>query len=164
MKTNSIFKRALMSLLAFAMLITSVVGLSAPKVSAATEPRVISDENATAYIYPNGNGYITLNKVFTDEDPLTEIGGVPLKEIITFVKGGYVDKLWSHLDCNGIIYDNCFCIDGRAPSGLYGGVVRAIDQTNDRYILTLWSSRWMAHYVYYNSDKPIIQTVEWNSI
>ncbi len=161
MKTNAIFKRTAMLFMSFVMLITAVCGFSATKASAAEGVRVISDENATAYIYANGDGYLTLKRTFTLDDQLTEIDGVPLKDIIKFVNGGYIDSIYSHLNGNGIIYDHCLAVTGKAPTGPYGGTIRVYDATNDRYFLTLLSSKWMAHYVYYNSDKPEVQRIEW---
>ncbi len=164
MTNNTVLKRTLTSLMAILMLITALCGFTATKASAATVVKTISDENATAYIYASGAGYIELHRTFTLDDQLTEIDGVPLKEIIKFCNGGYVDSLYSHLNGNGIIYDHCLAVTGKGPTGLYGGILRVYDNTNDRYILTLISSKWMAHYVYYNSDKPEICRIEWNNL
>ncbi len=161
MTNNTVLKRTLTVFMAFTMLIMAVCGFTGLKASAAEPVRVISDENATAYIYANGTGYLTLNRTFTLDDQLTEIDGVPLKEIITFINGGYIDSIYSHLNGNGIIYDHCLAVTGKAPTGPYGGTLRIYDATNDRYFLTLLSSKWMAHYVYYNSDKPEVQRIEW---
>ena len=64
MTNNTVLKRTLTVFMAFTMLIMAVCGFTGLKASAAEPVRVISDENATAYIYANGTGYLTLNRTF----------------------------------------------------------------------------------------------------
>ncbi len=165
MKTNSIFKRSIMTLMAFTMLFTAMFGFSTTKASAArtTLDRVISDEYATAYINTDGSGYMTLNKVYTQDNPLTEIAGVPLKDIIRFDdKTGYVGEIFTYDRTDFRLYDHAIHVVGSGPEKLaWTGHLIFTDESGDYYTLTLWVNAYRHHNVNYDSDQPMIKTIRW---
>ena len=168
MKTNTVLKRTLSTLMAFTLLITAVCGFTAINASAAENEdeikivRTISDENATAYIYENGYGTIEFHKTFTKENPLTKIDGVPLKEIIKFDNGGYISYLYSYTNVNPWIYDYGIYVYGHGLSGLFAeGHLSFYDKTGDVYDIILWANKYGGHTVDYNSDDPTVTKVNW---
>ena len=168
---KKLFKKVIATLASAAIAITSVAVLSPKNVQAAQE-RVISDENATAYINEDGSGYIELHKTFTENDKLTSIGGVELKNIITFNDGGYIDYFYTQYvgnckDSEGDspIYANDVLVRGRGPEGLTSGSghLHFTDESGDTYNLSLWLHASLVHMVSYNSEQPTIVKISWNS-
>ncbi len=162
MKTNSILKRGIMSLLAFTMLFTAMFGFSATKASAAQPVRVISDAYATAYINENGSGYIELHKTFTKDDPLTSIDGVKLYDIIRFGENGFISQFYTYDNKDALLYDHGIYVYGHGPENFWrSGHLCFDDESVDEYNLQLWVNKYGSHTVDYNSDKPTITTISW---
>ena len=172
-KKHSLFGRIISAVLAVSMLVTATIGLGSTSASAASA-KIFSDDNATVVLNEDGSGVITLNKEFTEENPLTEIAGVPLKEIITFDDGGYIDKFYTEYSCSpsGTVADiidyivpYTIRVHGRGPGGFGSGTgyLHFTDKTNDTYDLKLWSSITRWHYVGYNSSDATIVKIAWNS-
>lgn len=168
MKTNTIFKRTATMFMAFTMLIMAVCGFTAINASAAENEdeikivRTISDENATAYIYENGYGTIELHKAFTKENPLTSIDGVPLKEIMQFDGGGYIDTFYITTNKIQIFYDYIMVVKGCGPSELMKlGQLHFFDESGDDYNMFIFLSSEREHLIQYNSDKPTITRINW---
>lgn len=166
MKSNTFLKRTLMSLMAFTMLITAMIGFGATKASASTTVKQITDGTATAYINDDGSGCIYLNRVYTQDDRLTEINGVPLKDIIKFKDGGYISEFYyKHPDQPFFGYAECVYVWGQGPSGLFNGsgYLHFMDKTGDVYNMSIWSSFFNLHYISYNSEHPEIVKISWDS-
>ncbi len=174
-KKHSLFGKIISAVLAVSMLVTATIGLGSTSASAASA-KIFSDDNATVVLNEDGSGVITLNKEFTEENPLTEIAGVPLKEIITFNDGGYIDTFYTkyvgdimHVDPQGGVsshgYKYAIFVEGCGPSGLTSGSghLHFTDKEPDTYNLAIWSSLHYSHYVQYNSDDPMIVKIAWNS-
>lgn len=162
MTNNTVLKRTLTALMSFLILITAICGFSATKASAAEVVKVISDEYVTAYINADGSGKLTLTRAFSKEAPLREVDGVPLKDIIKFNNGGYVEEIYSYYTANPLIYNFTLSVTGAGPSDFWGkGIIKATDRDGDTYALTIWSSRYAPHFVNYNSENPKIKTIEW---
>ena len=173
MKMNTLFKKIAATALAAAMLLTAAAGFGTQKVQAVSA-HIISDEDATAVIFDDGSGTITCNKQFTSEDPLTEIDGVALKDIITFNDGGYIDQFYAqedfHIygDVSDLIdyaYPNIIRVHGCGPEGFGSGsgYLHFTDESNDTYDLSIWRHSEAWHYVKYGSDNPDIVKISWNS-
>ncbi len=131
---------------------------------------VAQDEYAKAYINVNGrSGYIELSDKFKHKSTLDSIGGKPLKEIIKFYDGGYVDRFYVediHGSCR-TIYDFLFSYDYRIA--VYGagpksgcGSLRFIDETGDYYDLSIWDTNFNVHYVKFNSSAPKMTYLYWD--
>ncbi len=174
-KKHSFVSRILSSVLAFSLLVTATIGLTSTKASAASG-RVFSDDKATVVICDDGSGTIVLKDGVTiDRDhPLKEIAGVPLKDIIKFNDGGYIDQIFLSYECDpsgtiGDIIDYTMPwvirVHGRGPSGLFNGSghLHFTDKTNDTYDLAIWSSSEKWHHVGYNSDNAALVKISWNS-
>lgn len=166
MKTNTVLKRALSSLMAFTLLITAVIGFTATKASAAEvwPERVISDEYATAEVYSDGTGCITFKDAFANQKALTEIDGVPLKEIIKFGDVGFVDTIYNFetTDNDDGWYKYQICVDGKGPSGFFTtGFLTFVDKTGDTYGLSFWTRLHEIRHVMYNSANPVLDKVYW---
>ncbi len=175
-KKHSLLGKAISAVLAFSLLVTATIGLSATKASAASA-KIFSDEKATVVLFDDGSGSITLNDgyEFTKDNPLTEVAGVQLKDIITFNDGGFIDKYYTDyigdqytLDRDGINespYNYIIYVTGRGPEGLFNGSghLHFTDKTNDTYNLAIWSHSYYQHYVRYNSSNHAIKTISWNS-
>ena len=171
---SCLFKRVVAGLMAVAIAVTAAGGLGARRVQAAVE-RVIADDNATAYIYDDGSGYIEMSCNFTDHYPLTQINGVALKDIITFNDGGYIDTFYTTSNTIGtsglrkLVIENTYpykiFVHGCGPEGLFNGAgyLHFTDQTNDTYDLSIWSSSETWHCVRYKSDHHMITRISWNS-
>ena len=171
---KTIFTKLTSAVLSLALLITATVGLTTIKASAASA-RIFSDENATVVLHEDGSGYMTLNKTFDKEHPLTEVAGVPLSEIITFKHGGYISSFYTEYQGDKIItvdthscspaYDYFIMVTGAGPKGLLNGEghLHFTDKTNDTYNLDIWSSIYREHYVQYNSKSPEIVQISWDS-
>ncbi len=161
-KGNTFLRRTIMTLMAFVMLITGAVGLNSVKASAATLTRVISDEYATAYVYSDGSGHIEFNEAFDGQKELREIKGVPLKDIIQFGNGGYIDTIYNVETSTDYIYSYRVTVHGCGPSGLFNaGFLQFVDKTGDAYELSIWLSIRDLHQVCYNSDNPALTDVYW---
>lgn len=153
-----------MLFMSFVMLITAVCGFTGVKASAdEVKPvKTISDENATAYIYENGYGTIKLHKAFTKENPLTSIDGVPLKEIMKFDDGGYIDTFYITTNKIQIFYDYIIVVKGCGPSKTMKlGQLHFVDETADDYNMFIYLSSEREHLIQYNSDKPTITKIDW---
>ncbi len=172
-KKHSLLGKIVSAVLAVSMLVTATIGLGSTSASAASA-KIFSDENATVVLNEDGSGFITLNKKFTYDDPLTEIAGVPLKEIITFDDGGYIDEFYTEFcyhpsgsiaDIIDYISPYIIRVHGRGPGGFGSGTgyLHFTDKTNDTYNLSLWSSITRWHYVGYNSKDATIVKIAWNS-
>ncbi len=172
-KKHSLFGKIISAVLAVSMLVTATIGLGSTSASAASA-KIFSDDNATVVLHEDGSGQITLNKKFTYDDPLTEIAGVPLKEIITFSDGGYVDEFYTEhcyhpgggvADIIDYTMPYIIRVHGRGPGGFGSGTgyLHFTDKTNDTYDLKLWSSITRWHYVGYNSKDATIVKIAWNS-
>lgn len=63
------------------------------------------------------------------------------------------------------VYQYRVVVDGQGPAGLFSGqmYLHFIDQTGDRYNLSLLSSSRKIHTVMYNSSAPAIMKIEWNN-
>ncbi len=166
MKTNISLKRTFIIVMAAALLVAAMVGFNRKNVMAAGE-RVISDWRATAHINSDGSGYLTLNYDITKDNPLDEIDGVPLKEIIKMNNGAYVEKIYKHnpKDRTPLTsYNNEIVVYGGGPSGLFSALyMHFYDKTNDQYNLSIWRSSYDMHTVNYNSDDPQIVYISWNN-
>ena len=174
MKINKLFTKVIAAVAVAAVTITSIVAYNPQKVQADGGASVYCDENAEAYIKEDGSGYIILKKEFTAEDPLTEICGMPLKNIITFNDGGYIDSFYTRWegdlggdggDIIAILYPYVAHVHGRGPEGLFSGYgyLHFTDETNDTYDLSIWRHAEAWHQVRYNSDSPKITKISWNS-
>ena len=178
MKNNKLFTKIVAATVIAAVALTSVAVISPKNVQAAEENtasnesvtrRIISDRNATAYINADGSGYIELNKSYTLSDPLTEIGGVALKDIITFNDGGYVDTFYSFTTTEysaiAALAPHCIIVHGSGPKGFFSGAghLQFTDKTNDTYNLSIWLHEHECHQVRYNSSDPAITKISWNS-
>ncbi len=172
-KKHSLLGKVISAVLAVSMLVTATIGLGSTSASAASA-KIFSDDNATVVLHEDGSGVITLNKEFTYENPLTEIAGVPLKEIITFSDGGYVDEFYTEhcyhpgggvADIIDYTMPYIIRVHGRGPGGFGSGTgyLHFTDKTNDTYDLKLWSSITRWHYVGYNSKDATIVKIAWNS-
>ena len=173
MKINKLFKKIIAAVAIAAITITTITVASPKNVHAADE-RIIADENATAYINADGSGYIELRKAFTKDDQLTKIGDVPLKEIITFNDGGYVDAFYYnphvHHEYDGgdfmdSIYPRRLNVHGAGPEGFFSGSghLHLRDESGDTYDLSIWRHAEAWHLVDYKSDQPVITKISWNS-
>ncbi len=172
-KKHSLFSKIISAVLAVSMLVTATIGLGSTSASAASA-KIFSDDKATVVLHDDGSGTIYLNKEFDKKNPLTEIAGIPLKEIITFKNGGYIDKFYTeYLDnpccdiSDIIVYliPHIIRVHGRGPSGLGSGngYLHFTDKTNDTYDLKIWTSSEKWHYVGYDSDDSAIVKISWNS-
>ena len=168
---KKLFKKVIATLAIAAVAITSIAVLSPKNVQAAQE-RIISDANATAHINEDGSGYIELHKKFSENDKLTSIDGVALKDIITFNDGGYIDSFYAKYvgndcdcGCPSPIYDYKIYANGRGPKGLTSGsgYLHFTDESDDTYNLSLWLHAEQTHDVSYNSKQPTIVKISWNS-
>ncbi len=170
---KKLFKKVITTLAIAAVAITSVAVLSPKNVHAEEGAvRVISDENATAYVNEDGSGYIELYKSFSEKDQLTSIGDIALKDIITFNDGGYIDSFYTRpfyyiRDMTGedSFYKYKICVHGRGPKGLTSGSghLHFTDESDDTYDLSIWLHSEQTHDVAYDSDQPTIVTIRWNS-
>jgi hypothetical protein len=175
MKNNKLFTRVIAAAAIAAIALTTVTVASPKNVHAAeitsneSTERIISDENATAHINADGSGYIELNKTFTSDDRLTQIGGVDLKNIITFNDGGYVESFYSFVDSVPCILaafaPNGVIVYGSGPKGFFSGAghLHFTDKTNDTYNLSIWLHDENFHQVRYSSSDPTITKISWNS-
>ena len=174
-KKHSLLGKIISAVLAVSMLVTATIGLGSTSASAASA-KVFFDDNATVVLNADGSGFITLNKEFTKEKPLTEIAGVPLKEIITFNDGGYIDKFYTkyvgdivyygpHGEEDYADYNYRIVVEGCGPSGLTSGSghLHFTDKEPDTYNLAIWTSLHVPHYVEYDSKDPMIVKIAWNS-
>ncbi len=174
-KKYSLLGKIVSAVLAVSMLVTATIGFGSTSASAAVA-KTFSDANAKVVINADGSGEITLNREFTKDNPLTEIAGVPLKEIITFNDGGYIDKFYTmyigdicHPGMQGERYMSHYAykimVEGCGPSGFFNGSghLHFTDKEPDTYNLAIWSSSHDSHYVEYNSDDPMIVKITWNS-
>ncbi len=166
MKTNTVLKRAISTLMAFTLLITAVIGFTATKASAAEVwvERVVSDEYATAEVYSDGTGCITFKDAFATQEALTAIDGVPLREIIKFGDVGFVDTIYNYEPINDD--DNWYkyqiCVNGKGPSGFFTtGFLTFVDKTGDTYGLSFWTRLHEIRHVMYNSENPVLDKVYW---
>jgi hypothetical protein len=170
---KKIFTKVIAAIAIAAVAVGSITVFSTKKVQAAEE-RVISDKNATAHINADGSGYIELNRQFSENDKLTSIAGVPLKEIITFNDGGYIDSYYSKYiaDCENlgggyqqVLFDYVAVVNGRGPKGLFNGAghLHFTDKSNDTYDLSVWLHAEKEHKVAYSSWGPDIAKISWNS-
>ena len=167
---KNIFKKIVSGLFLAALVFTSLFSLSAINTQASNST-VYSDEYASAYINEDGtSGTIYLNEDNTPETDwfLYEIDGVPLKNIIQFGNGGYVDEILqteneledtdSYLDW----YDFYLRLHGQAPSGLLNGAtITFYDEEGDSYTLSLYDSSARYHELFYSSNKPKIVKITW---
>lgn len=170
MKIKNLFKKVLATTLAAAAILTATAAFSSKKAEAASIS-VFWDENACAYVNGDGSGYIECYKEFTEENPLTEINGVPLKEIITFNDGGYVDEYYNYyfykeygpsiLICSS---EHTAYVHGCGPEGLFSGsgYLHFTDK-NGTYDYSLWSHDAKWHTLEYKSDSRMITKISWNS-
>ncbi len=173
-KKHSLLGKVISAVLAVSMLVTATIGFGSTSASAASA-KIFSDDNATVVLNEDGSGQITLNKEFTEENPLTEIAGVPLKEIITFNDGGYIDKFYTEYQGNIRIvsmgdvskptYSYNIVVKGCGPKGLTkgSGYLHFTDKEPDTYNLAIWDSSYRYHHVQYNSKNPMIVKISWNS-
>ena len=108
------------------------------------------------------------------DSPLKEIKGVPLKDIITFNDGGYIDSYYSKYiaDCENlsggyqqVLFDYVAVVNGRGPKGLLSGAghLHFTDKSNDTYDLSVWLHAKKEHKVAYGSCSPDIAKISWNS-
>ena len=172
MKNNRLFTKVIAATAIAAVTLTSAAVFSPKNVQAAettSSERIISDTNATAHINADGSGYIELHKTFTSDDRLTQIGGVDLKEIITFNDGGYVESFYSFVDSVPCILaafsPNGVVVYGSGPKGFFSGAghLHFTDKTNDTYNLSIWLHDESFHQVRYSSSDPTITKISWNS-
>ena len=172
-KRKSIFTKLTSAVLSLALLVTATVGLTTIKASAASA-KIFFDENATVVLHEDGSGYMTLNKTFDKEHPLTSVNGVPLSKIITFNDGGYIDQFYQETsvglngDAGDVItslYPHTVRVHGSGPSGFFSGsgYLHFSDKTGDTYNLSLFSSITRWHYVRFSSDSSDIVKIAWNS-
>ncbi len=63
------------------------------------------------------------------------------------------------------IYDYVLNVDAEGPHGMFSGAghLKFTDETGDVYNLSIYSSTRSVHTVRYNSEKPAIVKIEWNS-
>ena len=170
---KKLFKKVITTLAIAAVAITSVAVLSPKNVHAEEGAvRVISDENATAYVNEDGSGYIELYKSFSEKDQLTSIGDIALKDIITFNDGGYIDSFYTSYQGDNYdsyyespLYDYGISVHGRGPKGLTSGsgYLHFTDESGDTYNLSIWLHAASSHKLDYNSDQPMIVKISWNS-
>ncbi len=174
-KKHSLLSKIISAVLAVSMLVTATIGLGSSTASAASA-KIFSDDKATVVLFDDGSGTITLNKEFNQKNPLTEIAGIPLKEIITFKNGGYIDKFYTqyigdvvtrgyHGEVYTSDYDYKIIVEGCGPKGLGSGngYLHFTDKEPDTYDLKIWLSSHGSHYVDYNSRDPMIVKISWNS-
>ena len=169
-KVNSLFKKVIAAVAAAAMVIGIAAGVGTQRVQAA-EAKIFSDENATVCLNSDGSGTIVCEKEFTKEDPLTEVAGVALKDIITFNDGGYIDRFYtcsaSKYICSRTMVDTVYTIyvHGCGPEGFFkgSGHLHFTDATNDTYNLAIWRHAEDWHYVNYHSANGRITKISWNS-
>lgn len=169
MKIKNLFKKVVATVLAAAAIITAAAGFNSRKVEAASA-HIISDEDATAVIHEDGSGFILCNREFSKEDPLTEIDGVPLKDIITFDNGGYVDEYYhvyeEHRRGSHIVFKSTETayVHGCGPEGLFSGSgYLHFQDTEGTYDLSLWSHDVAWSSVDYESYANKIDKISWNS-
>ncbi len=175
MKSKKLFGKLISSVLAFALLVTATVGLSCTKASAAIPSKIFSDDKAVVVLNDDGTGSIIIKEgvSFTKSNPLTEVAGVQLKDIITFNDGGYVDKFYTEKQpqrrFEGKVinpyYSYVIKVEGCGPSGFFNGFgyIHFTDKTDDTYNLSIWSHDHGEHFVQYNSTNPTIVEITWNS-
>ena len=175
MKINKLFTKVIAAVAVAAVTITSIVAYNPKKVQADDGiVTIYRDENAEAHINEDGSGYIILKKQFTYDNPLTEIWGIPLKNIITFNDGGYIDRFYSEYegdfsgdggDIISALYPYIVRVHGRGPEGFFNGsgYLHFTDESNDTYDLSIWLHAESTHYVRYDSDQPTITKISWNS-
>ncbi len=170
MKIKNLFKKVLATTLAAAAILTATAGFSSKKAEAASVT-IFGDENACAYVYEDGSGYIECYKEFTEENPLTEINGVPLKEIITFNDGGYVDEYYNyyfHKDYGDgltvLSSKHTAYVHGCGPEGFFSGsgYLHFTDEKGT-YDYSLWSHDVEWHTFEYESFATMITKISWNS-
>ncbi len=170
MKIRKLFKKAVALVLAAAAVFIAGEGLTSQKVEAASV-RIFFDENACAYIYEDGSGYIECYKEFTKDEPLTEINGVALKDIITFNDGGYVDTYYDsyevrQINQNVVVYSpHTIYVHGCGPEGLFSGYgyLHFTDQKGT-YDISLWSHSLDWTTLEYQTDiGNMINKISWNS-
>lgn len=167
MTKNTVLKRSLTALMAFLMFVTAMCGFMATKASAETEEEIwvvkrISDQYATAEIYSDGSGTVTFNDAFASLETLTEIDGVPLKEIIKFGDHGYIDCIFNYYKIPNVFFDYYARVTGCGPSGFFSaGFVVFKDKTGDTYTVTLYNPFFNVHGVAYNSDDPTLTELYW---
>ncbi len=165
MTNNTALKRTLTSLMAILMLITALCGFTATKASAAetvTILRTVSDQYATAEVYSDGTGHITFKDAFATQEALQSINGVPLKDIIKFGDGGFIDTIYNVERTDADIYKYQICVNGCGPSGfLTTGFLTFVDKTGDTYGLSFWLTSLNIRHVCYNSDNPTLAEVYW---
>ncbi len=176
MKNNRFFTKVIAATAIAAITLTSAAVFSPKNVQAAETTsnesvtgRIISDKNATAHINADGSGYIELNKTYRRDNPLTEIGGVPLKDIITFNDGGYVDAFYTFensITCAvAALYPHGAVVHAAGPKGFFSGAghLQFTDKTNDTYNLSIWLHEINDHVVSYGSSNPTITKISWYS-
>ena len=169
MTIKKFFKKAVVTVFAAATIITAASGFTSLKAEAASM-HVIADENACACIREDGSGFIECYKEFTKDDPLTQIDGVALKDIITFNDGGYVDSYYhtytEHRLGKNVVFqsDETAYIHGCGPEGLFSGS-GYVQFTDDygTYDTSFWShdAEWKS--VDYKSFSNQITKISWNS-
>ena len=123
---------------------------------------------------------------WTEDHPLTSIGGTPIKDIVKFKSGGYVDSFY--FDYGTLIlhpawalgYTNRlnFYANAAGPKGIGSGrgYLRFYDwygdytDKEDSFELSIWSSSLKTHKVSdyyrhfsYDDPQPAIKKIEWHS-
>jgi hypothetical protein len=88
-----------------------------------------------------------------------------LSSVIQFNDGGCVYSISLHTGAAATAYDYRILVDGRGPKGAGSGsgYLHFTDESGDTYKLSLFSSSRKTHTLDYNSDKPNIVTIRWNS-
>jgi hypothetical protein len=172
MKISKLFTKVIAAVAVAAITVTSLVAYNPKKVQAAESVTIYQDEYATAYVYADGSGYIKLSESCDLNAPFIEIGGVPLKDIITFNDGGYIAEIYVNYGKNSeSLVDilnpcaNSIRVYGRGPEGLFSGAgyLHFTDETNDTYNLSIWLHAEGWHQVKYGSTQPTIKVISWNS-
>ena len=149
--------------------------------------------SVTAVVNDDGvSGYIEFrdtadDSIYSEDRPLTSIGGTPLKDIIKFKNGGYVESFW--LDDGPLIMHPCwfagysdrlkYYVKAAGPKGWGSGsgYLKFYDwwgdykEREDSFELKIWSSSLKTHEVteYYAcwapsfDPKPTCKRIEWHS-
>ncbi len=102
-----------------------------------TVVKTFSDENATAYIFADGSGYIELAHA-ADGMKLTAIGGKKLSEIIRFKNNGFVHSVsYTENDAGGKVR-----FYGAGPAGWLNGTgyVRFTDEAGNTHETAMFQS------------------------
>ncbi len=132
---------------------------------------VAQDEYAKAYVDASGKcGHIVLSDKFATKSVLSSIGGKPLKEIIKFNDGGYVDRFYTkqlYDDHDDSLFKGCqyqIVVDAAGPKGFWNGsgYMTFYDGTGDYYGLSIWDSNFKTHTVWYDSYNPQLTSVYWS--